>query len=300
MAKISRRALDWLALVCIDVTVPAMIAWKHHLGEVTPAVALTSGLISVAFINAVFLGAVHIRNKRSGQGTARSLFVGGVGLAIVSALVTAGAVYLTPEHNEYVDLALSNTPLSQIHPQRKAILVEFLRRRLKIGQAYQKEAAQMKPISPALYSPESFASTSVMQSVSRQLRRAYAADEDYYEELQQSMNDFRSKMEKVDPDYLRSFEAGGGKQEIGQKQAMELEGKWFKATIALYAYAGSHAGEITIRQGELHFADSTDGSEFSRREKGAKNLYGAWQSELQKLSRRQEQARREAGLASDL
>lgn len=277
-----------------------MIAWELHSGEATSSIALIAGLTSVAVMNAVFLGAVHIRNKRSGQGTARSLLLGAAGLAVISALLTAGAVYLTPEHNEYLDLALSNTPLSQIHPQRKAILVELIRRRLELSQAYQKEAAQMKPISPALYSPKSFASTSVMQSVSRQLKRAYTADDNYYEELQQSMNDFRSKMEKVDPDYLRSFEAGGGKQEIGQKQAMELEGKWFKATIALYAYAGSHAGEITISQGKLHFADSTDGSEFSRREKDARNLYGAWQSELQKLSRRQEQARREAGLASDL
>jgi hypothetical protein len=300
MAKISRKALDWLALVCIDVTVPAMIAWKHHFGEVTSAVALASGLISLAIGNAVFLGAVHTRNRRSGRGTARGFLVSAAGLAVVSALVTAGAVYLTPEHNEYIDLALSNTPLSQIHPQRKALLVEFMRQRLADSKAYQKEAAELKPFSPPLFSAESFASKSVMQAVSAQLERANAADVSYFDEQKQTMDDFRSKMAKVDPQYLKSFEASDGKQETERRKAFKLQEKWYHATLALYAYASSHSAKIKISKGQLRFTDTAVQSEFAQRMTGAKNLYATWQEEFQRLLKRQEQARREVGLTSDL
>jgi hypothetical protein len=299
MAKLSRKAIDWLALVCIDATVPAVIVWKHHSGEVTAAVALTSSLISLGIGSAVFLGAVHSRNRRRGQGTSRGFLVSAAGLAVISALVTAGAIYLTPQRNDYVDLALSDTPLSQIHPQRKAIIVELLRRRLEISQEYQKEAAQMKPISPALYSPASFASASVMHEVTEGLTHAYDTDISNNAEQRRSMDEFRVEMGKADPEYLKSFEATDQKDEEERNNIMDLEEKWFDSTIALYKYAGSHSDEITVSEGQLRFANNTVQSDFSRQLRESKNLYSVFQKQVQNEIRDHRRNRRKLGLASD-
>jgi hypothetical protein len=299
MAKISRKALDWWLVVCIDVTVPAVIVWKYHFGEITRAVALISGLLSLAISNAVFLAAVHARNKRHGVITARSWFAGGIGLAVVSGVVTAGAVYLTPQHNEYADLAFSNIPLSQIHPTRKAILVELIRRQNELSLEYQKRASQMMPISPPLYSPESFATTSVMRRVTATLTQSNAEDLAYAGQVQQAMGRFRAEMGRADPAYLKSFEASDQKREDGQHKLTQLQEKWFHSVIALYAYASAESREITIRKGQLRFANTNIESELSRQMAQSKALYDAWQAQFQELSHEQATERRDVGLGAN-
>lgn len=299
MAKISRRVLDWWLLVCIDATVTGFIAWKHHFGEITPAVGLATGLICLAVGNVVFLTAIHARSKRLGESVSRRLLLVGVSLAVVAALILAGAIYLTPVRNEYLDLALSNTPLSQIHPQRKAILVQLLRRRQAISQEYQATVAQTKPISPALYSPASFASTSVIQNVMAALTQAYDADISNAAEQKQSMDEFRVEMAKADPKYLKSFQARDQKDEQQRSNIIEAERQWFNSTVALYKYAASHADEITDREGELRFANNTVRSEFTRQLGESKNLYNGFQEQVQVGLRDHRRSRREAGLAPD-
>jgi hypothetical protein len=299
MAKVSRKALDWWLVACADSTVVAIIAWKHHFGEVTTSVALASGLICLAVLNIVFLAAVNARNKRHGLPTAGSFFAGAVGMAVVSSLVMAGAVYRKPERNEDVDLALSNTPLSEIHPQRKAILVQLLRRRQAISQEYQKEVAQMKPICPALYSPASFASASAMHDLMSELTQAYDADVSNAAQQKQSMDEFRVEMGRADPDYLKSFEAADQRDEEHRNNITDLEEKWFNSTIALYKYAASHSKEITVREGQLRFGNSAVQSEFSRELQGSKTLYNGFQEQVQEGIREHTQNRRKVGLAPD-
>lgn len=299
MSKIPRKALDWWLLICMDATVVCLIAWKHHFGEIAPTVGLASGLFSLAVLNVVFLTAIHARNKHNGETTSRKLLLAGVSLAAVAALIVAGTIYLTPGRSEYLDLALSNTPLSEIHPQRKAIFVRLLRRRQAISHEYQKAVAQMKPISPALYSPASFASTNTMQNVTAALTQAYDADVSDAAEQKQSMDEFRAEMGKIDPGYLKSFEAGDQNDQAERNNIMDLEGKWFDSTIALYKFAGSHSDEITVREGRLRFTNNTVQSEFTRLLEGSRKLYNAFQVQVQHQLRDHGQNRREAGLPPD-
>jgi hypothetical protein len=123
IASLSRNALDWLMLACTDVTIPTIVIWKHHTGEASPVAAVIVGFPSLVILNAVFLRAIHGRRQRLGQITSRRFISAAAGLALLSGLLTAVGVYSVPERNDYVDLALSNVPLEQIHPERKALLV---------------------------------------------------------------------------------------------------------------------------------------------------------------------------------
>jgi hypothetical protein len=113
------------------------------------------------------------------------------------------------------------------------------------------------------------------------------------------MNEFRSKMTKVDPDYLKSIETGLQAQETREETVFQLEQEWFSATLALYDYANTHTKEITIRNGELRFANEGVRVDFSRQLEDSKSLYERWQETLQELLREHQQSRNEVGLGPD-
>lgn len=287
-------------LACGDVAVPAVVAWEHHAGEATSTVALISGVLSLAVMNVVVLKAIYSRHKRHGEQTSRGFVAGAAGLALLSGLLTAVGVYSIPERNDYVEIALSSIPLDQIHPERKALVIELMRRRIAESRDYERTAAQMKPISPPLLSPESFANESIMRSVSDQLRQSNAADVDYQKKQERTTDDFRGKMMRVDPDYLRSLEPGLREQEAQDAEILQLEQGYVTAALALYGYANQHARDIVVKDGQLRFADDSVRTEFSRQLENSKSLYQQWQETYQENAKQQQQTRKHVGLGPTL
>jgi hypothetical protein len=115
MAQWTREAKDWLLLVCIDATVPITIAWERYAGGASTTIAIVSGLASLAALNTVLIATISARNKRQGQGVSSSLFIGGIGRMMFAALLTSLSAYAVPARNDYLELALSDKPLSDIH-----------------------------------------------------------------------------------------------------------------------------------------------------------------------------------------
>jgi len=296
MTSVSRKNLDWLVLIVGNLTVPVMVAWKHHAGEATQTVASVSGLVSLLVLNSVLITAIHFREKRKNEVIPRGFVIGVVGFALFSASLTVISAYSIPERNDYVELAFSGVPLDQIHPQQKALVVDLLRRTAANSRDYEHLAAQTKPISPQLYSVESFANESVIRSVLEEYGKANAADFAYHKEQEQTMDEFRDKMMTVDPSYLKSFEAGRQEQETQEAKILQLQQECSTATTALYNYAGTHTKDITVKDGQLRFANDAVQTEFSRQLEGSKTMYERWQGALQESVRRQQQLRKNVGL----
>ena len=297
MAPVSRKTLDWIMLVSGDVTVPVVISWEHHAGEATSKVALLIGFFSLVVLNVVIVRAILSRRKRSGEGSSRGFILAAVGLALLAELLTSVGVFSFPERSEYVELALSNVPLSEIHPEQKALVVEFVRRRAANSKNYEQAAAQIKPISPALYSPDSFGSKAVIRSTSESYEKANAVDFAYHEQQEQAWNEFRAQMLKLDPDYLKSFEAGLEEQEAREAKSIELQKECLTATLALYDYADTHIRDIVVENGQLRFANDTVRTEFSRQLAKSKSSYEQWQETVQENARIHQRSRKEVGLA---
>jgi hypothetical protein len=291
MAPWTRKAKDWVVLVCVDVGVPITIAWKRHTGEASTTVAIVSGLVSLAVLNAVLIAMMHARNKRQAQGVPRGFIIGAIGLLIFAASLTAISAYSVPAHNDYLELALSDTPLNDIHPEQKALVVELLRRQLANSRANDRIIAEAKPISPPLYSQNSFASEETIRRVSTEYKNATEVDFSYYAQQLEALNEFRGKMMKVDPGYLKSFEAAREERETAEAKAVKMEQESAAATLALYEYAAIHAKGITVKNGELAFSTEGVRLEFSGQLENSKSLFSKWQAAVQELARRQQQAR---------
>jgi hypothetical protein len=300
MASISRNALDWTLLAIANLTVLVVITWEHHAGEASPNVALISGFLCLLVLNSMLVRAIYSRRKRLGQNNPRGFFTGAVLLALLSGLLTTAGAFLVSEHNDYIELALSNTPLDEIHPERKSLVVEFIRHRAANSRDYERVAAGFKPLSPALYSADSFANESVIRSTSEQYESANNMDFAYHQKQVQAMNEFRGKMIKVDPDYLRSFEAGLDEQDAEEEKLIQLQRGCFTATLALYAYAAKHTKDISVKDSSLHFANNSVQMEFSRQLEGSKTLFEQWQTMAQEARKRQQRQRNDVGLGPTL
>jgi len=283
-------------LACINMTIPAVVTWKHHSGETSSTLALLSGLLSLVVANGVAVGTILSRRKRIGQDTSGGFLMGAAGLLVIAGLLTTAGVYSISKRNNYVELALSNIPLDEIHPEQKALVVELLRRRAADSRDYEQLAAQIKPISPALYSPDSFAREDIIRRVLEEYKKDVAADFTYHEQVERTMTDFRNKMMKMDPDYLKSFEAARHEQETREQKAFQLQEECVTATQGLYEYTGAHTKEITVSNGEVHFANDGVRKEFSRQLENSKSLYAQWQDSLQELLKRHQHLRKAAGL----
>jgi hypothetical protein len=247
--------MDWLVLLCADATVPAVLVWKTHSGEVRPIIALVSGLLCLLVTNALVLMAISKHNKRTGQPTSKSLLLGATGLGVFVALLTSMAAFAVPQHNNYLDLALSDVPLSSIQPEQRRLVVELLRRRAANSREYDSIVAEVKtkPMSPSLYTPESFASEQVIKSTLAQLMKYTDADVEYSQKQQTVMSEFRQRMAKVDPEYLRTWDVDRQGQELAEESAISLERGWLESVVSLYGYAESHPKEICLKDGHLEF-----------------------------------------------
>jgi hypothetical protein len=292
----SRSTLDWVLVAVGNLALPVFIGIERHTGDITASTALLAGLVSVAMLNTIIIVQMHARNKRHGWDMPRKLVAGTIALAVLSVLITGVTAYSMPTRNELVDLALSAVPLSEIHPERKAITVEFLRKRFAASRDYQHAGEQLKPVSPALYSPDSFASEAVIRSVAAQLKRDYDMDVSYRGKEEQTLGEFRSKMTKVDTDYLKSFNARMQEQETAEAAMFQLEQSWVTATLALYDYAAAHMKEISLKNGELAFTNDSVRTSFNHQLENCKVLQQKDQAAYQDMVRHQQQLQSAFGL----
>jgi uncharacterized protein (DUF305 family) len=281
--------MDWLMVFCANLTIPLMMAWKRSSGDLGTAAAVVSGLVALAIVNLVVIVSIRARNNRRGQNTSRALIFGAIVLAVASATVMALAVSSIPTHNEYVDLAFSNVPLSKIHPERKALVVELIRSKAANSREYDAVRAGMKPLSPELYSSESFASKEVNTGTMEQLRKATDADFAYRAKQQEAEKEFERKMSAVDPQYLRAFV--GHSEEATDAATSSLEQQWLTSARELYEYAAAHQREIGVQNGNLKFANTAVEIEFNRRQEFSKMLYAKLLERVQGALRNKQQQR---------
>ncbi len=279
-----RKPLDWLIVLCINLPVPLMMIWKRSSGELGVATAITTGLAALALLNTAAMVGIRVRNRRQGRPNSLKFVLGTLTAAVASASIMALGVASSPARNEYVDLALSNVPLNQIHPERKALIVELIRRKAANSREYEAIQAQTKALSPPLYSPESLSSPDIINKTIEQLKHATDADFAYYAKQQEADKEFQTKMGGVDRQFLRDFD-GLNSEDVAEAAVMQLEQQWLSSTSALYDYAGEHQREIELRDGKLKFASTAVEMEFNKREQYSKTLYDKLQDRVQGLLR---------------
>lgn len=166
-------------------------------------------------------------------------------LVALSGIITTISISATPSDN-YLAAALSGTPLNSIKPERKRLMVELIREEKAASDENRRIAHSMKPISPALYSVESFANKAAMESTSSQLKQAYAIDQAYDAAKLQARQTFHDKMQKVDPAFLRGIESKMREGDSTEASIEKDEAKWVSSAVSLYDYAAAHASDISV------------------------------------------------------
>jgi hypothetical protein len=272
-----------------------MLGWKTYSGDVTANVAIISALVTLLFMNCVVVVGITSRRKRQGIETPRSFIFWTVGLAVFSALVTTLTVASIPVRNDYRELALSSTPLADIQPEQRRLVVELIRRRITNTREENRYLAQLKPLSPALYSPESFANVNVIQSTSNAMKECAEMDFEYAAKNRQSMAEFRQKMATADPGYLKAWDAERQDQEDLEASTLALEKHWLTGVEALYGFAAKHTQSITLRGNKLEFAASAIEQDFQRQKDANEALYNKLMEQERILAERQKKAQSRTG-----
>jgi hypothetical protein len=293
MPNISRRQLDWIILFSVDLGVPATLAWQRHTGAVTVSVAVITAIIVLAALNGFLVLNFYRRNKRQALPTGRSFFFGAGVMAIISLLVTVLAVSQIPAHNDYLRLALSNTPLENIHPLRDRLVVELIRSRAANSRENDSLIAEVSknPLSPQLYTPESFANLEVTQRTSSGLKKFVDADLDYGAKQIQAMTDFRAKMKEADPEYLISWDAKKNDQDTLMAETLKVEKQFLDSVIALYDFAGKHTADIRVSGGKVEISDPKIRQNFESQLSASKNLRDKMTELGQHAAKKQQEAR---------
>lgn len=253
---------DYFVIVLANATIPLVVIWQVYSGDTTKGVAFISSVLSAVGLNAVLLWGIVARNRRRTQPTPARVIVWCAILAVASIGTATVGLEWTADMTDPLRVAYSSTPLEAIHPEKKRLLVEFLRRKERIEQDYRRVAASAKPIVPTLYSAESFANTSVMQSTRASVQGAADKDFSFCEVQKKADGDFQRRMVLVDPasDYLNAVES--------RSKALEdwaiLEHEWVSSVDALYAFADAHSKAISARQGKVVISSDSVRVEFSK------------------------------------
>jgi hypothetical protein len=290
--KLRPTTVDWLVLIGIDSGVPIATIWQFHTGEASSTVALASGFIVLLVANFFALRTVRGRYERDGKPLPRTLLTGAVALAIVSCLITIVGVLSVRQQNSYLNLAMSDKPLSSIEPEQRRLVVELIRRTAANSQEENKAMAEALkvPMKPSVYSPESFANSQSIQSTVAALTKLVSIDFQYFASQQSARQDFRQKMAVCDEQYLRQWEAERQEQEAAEKATDLLEHKWFASIESLYGYALKHTGQIAAKDGHIVITSDDVREAFSNEFNRSEALHHDLLSSEQELAKRQQVA----------
>ena len=293
MSSPSRQQLDWLMLACVNATVPAMLAWKTYSGDVTVKVSILTAIIILPVMNGVVVVGVRSRRKRQGIETPRSFIFWAVGLAMFSALVTTLTVTSISVRNGYFELALSGTPLNEIQPEQKRLVVELIRRRILNSRDYDRARAEVhnKPLSPALYSPESYVNVDVNHRTISELQKYAEVDFEYSSKQELAKAEFRTKMARIDPTYLQSWDSQRQDQQALETSMISLEKQWLDSVVVLYEFAAKHIEVIKLQGGKLLFSDPAIEQTFQRQQDASEALCSRLKEQSKELITRERQSR---------
>jgi hypothetical protein len=283
----------WIILATFNLGVAIFSLWNYHSGSATREVALISAAIVLVAGNLGVLFLFRKQRNKAGTPSPRSFIPTTIIFAIISfAIVTFGVSHLH-HHNDYLDIAMSDIPLSSIEPEQRRLVVELIRQRAAYSRENNKDLvdASAHPLNPALYSPESFANKAVMESTVAALTKFMNIDLRYYGQVQESAQNFRKKMAVCDPTYLKSWDKSMQAQEATQASAMKVERDWFASVTSLYAYAEGHTSDITLKQGRLVIAATPILNSFNQQMSHSKDLQQKQLDLVTLLFKEQQQAK---------
>jgi hypothetical protein len=288
----SRGQVEHAALGAVNVAVPVFVLWHRYSGEVSSAAAVLIAAISLVTMNSLLVVGFRSEQRRLGIPPSPGMPAKAAVLSLFALLLTAAGAKAIPVRNEYLGLALSDKPLSEIQPERKRLVVELGRKRAANSREYDRTLAEAKshPLSPALYSPESFASVDVINETAKKLQKYFDVDMDYGGKQQQVMSEFRNKMANVDPDYLNRWDSERRDAEQREASTMELEKQWFAGVVAVYAFAAAHHDQIKGYDSSAEPAGKT-AQDFKQQVARSEALQKQLQEQVQQLVKRQNDAR---------
>ena len=294
--SLARTRFNWILLVAVNIGVLITTIWEYHAGT-DRLVVLVSGGISLVAGNSIVLMAFRKRYHQDGKRLPKSLLVGATTFAVICSLLTVFGISKVSHHNEYLDLALSDTPLSRIEPEQKRLVVELIRQTEANSQEEDKEMAELQKnsINPPVYSPESFANKQVMESTVAQVARYAEVDSQYYGKQQAAREQFRQKMASVDPSYLASWNTKRQDQEAIEKTTILMERDWLAGLELLYDYAAQHVQEISVKDGKIVIPSDSVRKAFNEQLDRSKALHDKLVSSVQEQSQRQQELKRSVG-----
>jgi hypothetical protein len=239
--------IAWL-LIVVNLSVPAFVLFQRNGNNLSDAANIWVGWISATFVTAMLVVGTYLRLPVGRRQIPRTLVGTSLALVVLSGLITTISIVASPS-DSYLAVALSDIPLNKIKPDRKRLVVELIRQGKAASDENSRLARSMKPITPALYSVDSFASKAAIESTSSQLKQAYDIDQSYAAAKHQARQAFHDKMQIVDPDYLRDFESSMQEEDTLEASIGAEEAKWVASTLSLYDYAAAHAGNFSVNNG---------------------------------------------------
>ena len=243
-----------LLLLVVNLAIPAFVLVQRGGNHLTDAANIWVGWISATMLTVMLILGTYLRLPVDHRQIPRSMVLTSVALAVLSGLITTISIASSPSDN-YLAVALSNIPLNKIKPDRKRVIVELVRQNKAASDENSRIAKTMNPISPALYSVDSFANKTAMESTSSQLKQAYDIDKAYVVAKHEARQAFHDQMQKIDPDYLRGFDSGMQEDDSLEASIEVEESQWVASALNLYDYAAAHASDISLnKDGHLAIA----------------------------------------------
>jgi len=280
----------WIVMSSANITIPIVIIWSTHTGDLNRLGAVWSCWVCFIGLNALWLLALRSADRRVGRPGSGKRIIQAIALAFVAALLTMGYLNSYAPRNTYFALAMSNRPLNSIRPTRRRIVVKFIRERAAASRASDEAAAHMHPISPPLYSPESFANLDAMSRTVRQVQQAFDVDAAYARNLTQSYARFQEDMMHADPQYLQAWLSSPDNEETANQNIFAIEKEWVRSVQDLYGYAAQQHQKIRLRNGTLIFASAEIKNKFEDLENASTGLQQKMQTARAALLDKQHQA----------
>ena len=280
----------WIITGCVNLTIPTIIIWEAYRGDINRTGALLTCWLCFIFLNSAILIGMRFRRPPATSSHFRRRIIQAAGVGLLGLVVTTIFLAAFISGNNYLSIAQSSKPLGSIYPMRTRLIVELLRERMSDSKKYQEAAAHFAPISPPLYSPQSFASTAVMRATERRFQQAFNIDSAYAARISESETRFRKQMARVDPQYLNSWISLRRNEVHAETALFRLETRWVQSVRTLYGYAADHNQSFRLHNKSLQFFNSAVESEFHHLEKSSDSLQQQIQSARKAQVKKQQEA----------
>jgi hypothetical protein len=276
------QLFDWilLGLVCYWALDTPISGYRSGLWS--PRVGLVSGFLTLAVGGTIALLTIRSRHHRLGLPTPRSLLIG----AIAGGVLSAGGLWLMlgneMSEKDLMMTALSSKPISEIQPEEKALVVQFLRKEIARDRDYKQIALQTKPPEFPLFSNGSFGNEAIMQREVDWFQKAVARDASNYDQHEHNLEEFRSLMMKRHAAFLVSFNLGIHSKEESFAEILSLEKQLLDATVDLYGFAARNRENIIYFNGNFISHDPAVWNAFAEKRRNCISIYQGLRPSLTK------------------